>query len=493
MSVERRAAAGAFWSFGATGAERAVGFAIFAIILHFVPVGDVGLVAIGSMLVELANTIAVAGVAERVIASKARDPRAEAASFWAHFLVAGTLAILLWSLAPVASRLYSEPRLVWVMRSLSAIILMNVLVVVPLATLSRDFRYRTTGVMSLAATIVGALAALPFALDGSGVLALVVQRLAGVGCFVLALAWVTRWVPGMRVAPGDILAAVRFSLPLIGSNLVDYLSRTGFALVAGLRLDVVSLGYLRVAQRLVEVLQEVVVTSISRIFLPLFVSMRDEPARRYDVMLRIMNVMALLVVGCFAVAGAASRPLVDCMFGLHLQPSARVFAVLSWLGPSIVVSAFVRPLLISCGRSGQMLLISSVNALTTGLVAYLAVPFGLTFLGGTLVARSLLAILFMAPFIRSALQHPVAPLLFTLILPISAGIAARMVVMTAENHLLPAHAPAIACLLIEGVLAAATYGMVLLAFAPRRSRDMVMLLSRTLVRAGGRRISRPDG
>ena len=486
MSVERRAAAGAFWSFGATSAERAVGFAIFAIILHFVPVGDVGLVAIGSMLVELANTIAVAGVAERVIASKERDPRIEAGSFWAHFVTAGSLAALLWSLSHVAAHIYNEPRLVWVMRSLSAIILMNVLVVVPLATLTRDFRYRTVGLMSLASTIVGALAALPLALGGSGVLALVVQRLAGVGFFVLAVTLVTRWIPRVRVAPGDIVSALRFSLPLIGANLVDYLSRTGFALVAGLRLDVVSLGYLRVAQRLVEVLQEVVVTSISRIFLPLFVSIRDEPGRRYDVMLRIMNVMALLVVGCFAVAGAAARPLIDSMFGLHLQPAAPVFAVLSWLGPSIVVSAFVRPLLISCGRSEQMLLISSVNAVTTGIVAYLAVPFGLTVLGEALVARSLLAILFMAPFIRSALQHPVTPLLTTLILPTAAGITAYLVVMAAQTHLLPNHTSALLNLLVEVSLAATTYGIFLLAFARHRSRDMVLLLSRTVIRAGNR-------
>lgn len=486
MSFERRAAAGAFWSFGATSTERAVGFAIFAIILHFVPVGDVGLVAIGSMLVELANTVAVAGVAERVIASKERDPRVEAGSFWAHFLIAGTLAALIWSLAHVASHIYNEPRLVWVMRSLSAIILLNVLVVVPLATLTRDFQYRTVGLMSLAATIVGALAALPLALGGSGVLALVVQRLAGVGFFVVAVTAVTRWVPEVRVTASDILSALRFSLPLIGSNLVDYLSRTGFALVAGLRLDVVSLGYLRVAQRLVEVLQEVVVSSIGRIFLPLFVSIRDEPTRRYGVMLRIMNIMALLVIGCFAVAGATARPLIDSMFGLHLQPAAPVFAVLSWLGPSIVVSAFVRPLLISCGLNGQMLLISGVNAVTTGIVAYLAVPFGLTILGEALVARSFLAILFMAPFIRLALQHPVTPVLTALILPITAGIAAQLIVVGAETHLLPAHAPAIMSLLGEASLAAATYGLILLVFARHRSIDMVMLLSRTLVRVGHR-------
>lgn len=482
MSLERRVASSAFWSLAATSSERAVGFIVFAIILHFVPVGDVGLVALGSMLVDLANTIAVAGVAERVIGCTERDPRIELSSFWAHVLIASVLALALWFLAPLASSIYGEQRLVWVMRALSGVVLLNALVVVPLATLTRDFRYRTAGLMSLGATVAGAVGALPFALAGFGAISLVVQRLTGVLFFVVAVTAVTRWHPKGRTSLAEIRSALHFSMPLIGSNLVDYLSRTGFALFAGLRLDVVSLGYLRVAQRLLEVLQEVVVTSISRIFLPMFVSIRDEPARRYDVAVRIMNVMALLVVGCFAIAGAVARPLVDGMFGAHLQPAAPVFAVLSFLAPYIVVSAFLRPLLISCGRGTQMLLVSSINALTTGLVAYFVVPYGLTTLSEALVARGFLAILLMAPFMRAALQHPILPLLTGLIVPVAAGIVARLAVLGFERFVVPAHWPALAALVLEGMIAAMAYVIMLLIFARKRSFDVIYSLRKAFSR-----------
>lgn len=482
MSLERRAAAGAFWSFGATSAERAVGFVIFAVILHFVPVGDVGLVALGSMLVELANTVAIGGAAERVVTSERGDVRSEAGSFWAHFLIAGTLAAVLWIAAPLAANLYSEQRLVWVVRSLSAMMLLNVLVVVPLATLTRDFRYRAVGLMSLGATLTGAVSALPFALYGHGALALVVQRLSGVLFFVVAVSAVARWRPRGRIDIADVRDALRFALPLIGSNLVEYLARTGFALIAGLRLDVVSIGYLRVAQRLLEVLQEVVVTSISRIFLPLFVSIRSDPVRRYDVAARIISMMGLTVIGCFAIAGAAATPLVESMFGVRLQPAAPVFTVLSALGPYIVVTAFLRPLLVSSGRRGQMLCISAANALTTGLVAYIAVPYGLTTLAAALVVRGFLAILFMAPFIRSVLAHPVAPLLGSLIVPIAGGVAARLAVLGIEQ-IVPEQWPALLLLTIEGSVAALCYVAMLLLCARSRSVEVIRLLQRTMSRA----------
>ncbi|WP_428378009.1 oligosaccharide flippase family protein [Lichenicoccus sp.] len=482
MSLERRAATGAFWSFGATSAERAVGFVIFAVILHFVPVGDVGLVALGSMLVELANTVAVGGAAERVVTSERGDVRGEAGSFWAHLLIAGALSVLLWIGAPLAASLYGEQRLVWVVRSLSAMMLLNVLVVVPLATLTRDFRYRAVGLMSLGATLTGAISALPFALYGHGALALVVQRLSGVLFFVVAVSAVARWRPRGRIDVAEIRAALRFALPLIGSNLVEYLARTGFALIAGLRLDVVSIGYLRVAQRLLEVLQEVVVTSISRIFLPLFVSIRSDPTRRYEVAARIMGMMALTVIGCFAIAGAAAAPLIDSMFGTRLQPAAPVFTVLSALGPYIVVNAFIRPLLVSSGRRGQMLGISAVNAVTTGVVAYVAVPYGLTTLAAALVARGFLAILFIAPFIRSVLSHPVAPLLSSLIVPMGGGVMARLAVLGVEQ-VVPAHWPALLLLVVEGSVAALCYVAVLLLCARSRSVEVVRLLQRMVSRA----------
>ncbi|WP_171034239.1 oligosaccharide flippase family protein [Lichenicoccus roseus] len=482
MSIERRAAAGAFWSFGATSAERAVGFVIFAVILHFVPVGDVGLVALGSMLVELANTVAIGGAAERVIAADRGDTRSEAGSFWAQLLIALMLATLLWLGAPFAAGLYGEPRLVWVVRSLSAMILLNVLVVVPLATLTRDFRFRAVGLMSLGATLTGAISALPLAIHGHGALALVVQRLAGVLFFVVAVTAVARWRPRARIDLAELRSALRFSLPLIGTNLVEYLARTGFALIAGLRLDVVSIGYLRVAQRLLEVLQEVVVTSISRIFLPLFVSIRSDPARRYEVAKRIMGMMALTVIGCFAVAGAAATPLIDTMFGLRLQPAAPVFTVLSALGPYIVVNAFLRPLLVSAGRRGQMLWVSALNALTTGVVAYLAVPYGLTALAAALVVRGFLAILLMAPLIRSVLGHSVAPLLSSLIVPIAGGVAARLAVLAVEQ-IIPADWPGLLMLLAEGSVAAAIYAGVLLLCARSRSAEVIRLLQRLISRA----------
>ncbi|HUZ62850.1 MAG TPA: hypothetical protein VMU82_03960 [Acetobacteraceae bacterium] len=62
MTLARRAAGGALWSFGATVAERALGFAVFAVILRFVRPADVGLVALGSALTDLANLVAAGGV-----------------------------------------------------------------------------------------------------------------------------------------------------------------------------------------------------------------------------------------------------------------------------------------------------------------------------------------------------------------------------------------------------------------------------------------------
>lgn len=214
-------------------------------------------------------------------------------------------------------------------------------------------------------------------------------------------------------------------------------------------------------------------TSISRIFLPLFVSIREEPSRRYDVAMKIMQLMALAVVGCFAIAGAAAGPVIESVFGAHLRPAAPVFAILSLLGPYIVVAAFVRPLLVSCGFSGWLFLIATVNASSTALVAYFSVPFGLTMLSAALVARGYLMILFMAPFIRRALGRSPLPLLGCLVVPIAAGIAARFAVLGATGFLLPAQSSAPVTLLVEGSVAVLAYGLVSLTGARRQLLDLL--------------------
>lgn len=495
MSLERRAAAGAAWSFVATSSERLIGFAVFALILHFVPVADVGLVAIGTMLVDLANVIAVAGVAERVVGDRRRDRSVEMSSFWAHVLIAAGLSLLLLLLAPLAGRVYHEVRLVWVMRALSVIVMLNTLVVVPIATLTRDLRYREVGIMSVSATLVGALSAIPWAMLGYGAIALVVQRIAGVVFFVVALLFVTRWRPTIRTTRAETVDALRFCVPLIGSSMVDYLSRTGFTLVAGLRMSVVSLGYFRVAQRLSEVLQEVVMTSIGRIFLPLFVSIGDDPARRYQVACRIVSMMSIMVIGAFAISGAISTPLIVTMFGARLHPAAPVYAILSFLAPYIVISAFLRPLLISIGRNRELMYISLINAVTTGAVGFLVVPYGLTAMSAALVVRGFLALGVMAPFIRLAVTGPIAPLFGYLATPLLAGAASRVATWNIERLPMLQHLPTLTLLILDGAAAALVYVLVLLVLSRSRSLDVVRvfgrLMSTRLSRAGAGPASPP--
>ena len=87
-------------------------------------------------------------------------------------------------------------------------------------------------------------------------------------------------------------------------------------------------------------------------------------------------------------------------------------------------------------------------------------------------------ILFMAPFIRQALQHPVLPLLGCLVVPVAAGIAARLAVLGAEFFVLPVHAAPLVVLLVEAGIATLIYAVASLACARRRSLDLLASVRR---------------
>jgi len=152
--------------------------------------------------------------------------------------------------------------------------------------------------MALGSTITGGLVALPFAFAGAGVDALVYQRLAGTVFFALTACWVARWVPPRPPALGVLRDSFRFSLPLMQAALIDYFSITGYVMLIGLRMAMTDVGQFRIAQRLLEVLQEIAFAPARKVFLPVFVVVRTDPARHYEATRKLLDVLSVTMFFC---------------------------------------------------------------------------------------------------------------------------------------------------------------------------------------------------
>jgi O-antigen/teichoic acid export membrane protein len=477
-TLARAAARGAAWNFVSVLLERGFGFLVLGVMLRHIPVASVGVVAIGSAISDLVRMLVAGGAGEQVQAAP-DDRDVAAGAFWSQFLISIVFIVLLLAAAPAVARLYGAPVLAVVLRVLALNVFLAAFTVVPASQLAAQFRFRALGLMAFGSTVAGGLAALPVAFAGHGVAALLWQRLVGVLFYAAAACAVTGWRPPPPPAWPILRDSFRFSWPLMQAALVDYISLTAYVMVVGLRMSAADVGLFRIAQRLAEVLQEVAYTPARKVFLPVFVAVRAEPDRRFEAVMNLLDVLAVLICFASTVLGAAARPVVLLMFGPQWADAAPVFAILTLMAPVAAMYGVINPLLTASGKTGLVSIFALANAAVILVACWFAAPHGLTVLAWALAGRGLLAMALFVPAMRLGLGRQVAPLLRLMLLPAAAMLASRMAAAAALAAL--PQAGLAAQLLLAMASAAAAFAAILLVFAPARVARMGNRLRAALI------------
>ncbi len=478
MSLARGAARGAAWSFATVLAERSFGFIILGLLLRVIPASVVGLIAIASAISDLARVVANSGAGEQVQANPG-DRAVEAGAFWSQSLASVGFMALLFGISPWVARLYAQPELSLVLRVMAVNVFLTSFLIVPSARLTAQFRFRAIGLISLGSSVSGGLVALPFAYAGHGVAALVAQRVVGVVFYAAVAAGVARWVPPALPRLPVLRESFRFSWPLMQAAFVDYISLTGYVMLVGLRMPVASLGRFRIAQRLVEVLQEIAFLPGRKVFMPVFVAVRHDPARQFETTRQMLDMLSMVIFFASAVCGAAAKPIVLLMFGERWAAAVPVFAILTLMAPATALYGVINPLLTAAGRTRLVSHYAWANAATIMLAAWFAAPFGLTALAWALAGRGVLGVGLFVAALRQGLGRPVGAILRLLALPCLGLVAARLAAF-AVLALVPGVGLVGQFALGAGVAAAVFAGIVLVA-APGRMVEMTLRLNKALL------------
>jgi len=478
LHLARGAARGAAWNFATVLFERSFGFIILGLLLRSIPASVVGLVAIGSAISDLARMVTNSGAGEQVQAF-AGDRQIEAGAFWSQSIASGACMAALFAAAPWIAARYGDPQLVLVLRFLAINIMLTSFLIVPSARLASKFRFRALGLISLGSTISGGLVALPFAYAGHGVDALVYQRMVGIAFYASVAAIVARWHPPAPPSWRVLKRSFAFSLPLMQAAFVDYISVTGYVMLVGLRMSVADLGRFRIAQRLVEVLQEIAFLPANKVFMPVFVAVRDDPERRFETTRQLLDLLSMVIFFVAAVCGAAAKPIVLLMFGARWEAAVPVFAILTLMAPVTALYGVINPLLTAAGRTQLVSAFAWANAATIMLAAWFAAPYGLTALAWALAGRGLLGIALFMAALKLGLSRQVLPLLRLLALPAAALLAARGAAALALAA--AGHVPLWQQLAVALAVSIAVFGAIVLGVAPGRIVAMARRLYRALM------------
>ncbi len=376
-SLRTSAVRGAAWTTAQSVVNRLSGLVVFLVLARLLAPAEFGLLAAANVFIVLAATFAEAGLTRTLV----QRPLLRAAHLDSALIVsAGSgllLAVALASAAPGIARLYDLPALTWVLVGLAIVPLLNGMSAVPDSILTRQLQFRYLAIRSSTSVVVAGVIGVVLAAMGAGVWALVAQALSQ-ALVASAVLWIcVRWRPSAAFEAGALKELVGFGSHILGIQCLNFLNRRSGDLLIGVFLGPVALGLYSVAQRVLHLVLDLLVSSVQRVALPVFSRLADEPARLSAAYLRSTEATTLAAFPCFALLVATGPDLTPVLFGTQWTSAGPVMSVLALAGAAQSIAFFNNSMLLATGNSWLALRWTAASAVANVAVFAGMVQFGI--------------------------------------------------------------------------------------------------------------------
>lgn len=274
--------------------------------------------------------------------------------FWLNVLGGALLTLGFSAAAPLIAALYHEPELVGITRAVSFTFLISSFSIVPNAMLLRSMLFRKLFFIEAGSLMVSGAAAVVAAAGGLGVWSLVVQMLTYtllVSAFTIATSgWRVRGAPTLR----GVRDLSRFSLNLLGFNMVNYLARNTDNFLIGRFIGAKALGdYSRAYQFMLQPVVQVALV-LSRAMLPALSRIQDDPERIRRAYLSATRLIGVVTIPAAAGLLVVAEPFVLTLLGPQWHGVVPILQVLCVAGMMQGVGTTTGWIYLALGRTDIM-------------------------------------------------------------------------------------------------------------------------------------------
>ena len=476
-SVGRQAASGVLWLTAQKWTIRLLGFVTIAVLTRLLSPEDFGTVAAASTILPFFYLLADLGFAAYIVQVAKVNQRMLSTAFWFSASAGAVLCAVLFVIAPLMGALFGDPRVVPVLQALSFWVILTAFGSVPMAMLRRSMRFAVLAGQGAIAAVIAQMVAMVMAFSGMGVLALVGQSLVA-PTITTILAWIsTRWHPNLMFSRREFANLTRFGGQVLGVEFVAMVRASGEAAVISSTLGLAALGYMNIAQRLVQVVQDLTGGAIVPVTTVAFARIRENQDRLLGAYLRALRMSYAALSLPLTIVAVAAPMIVPILFGAAWETSYPVAQILAMAGALTVGAWLDHGLFYGVGKPGKWFVYALViDGITFGMTAILvhsgliAVAWG--FLGVCVVA-TISRWFLVARILSAPVRRIVGPFLFMFTAVVTSG-AAGWGVMLITTSL-----PDVASIVLVGAAVTLVHVTVTRMLAPQVISEGLIFIARS--------------
>ncbi len=330
--------------------------ALISILLaHLLLPRDFGLAGLAIVFSGIALGFSDVGLGAAIIQKKELTEEDRSTVFWVTAMVGGALTLVGVGISPLIASFFSNPQVMPLFSVLSLSFLFASLGQTQRALLTREMSFRSLELRNIAATVVGAVAALIFALAGFGAWAIIAQVVFTSGVSTLMLWTVSPWRPSLVFSRERFRPLGAFGLKTLMMRMLVWVNTNGDNLLVGRFIGSTALGIYAIAYNVMVLPTSNITAPLRDVLYAAFARLQHDSQRLGEVWLRVNNIAGSLLVPAFLGLAAVAPDFVPAVLGPHWHAAIPVLQLLSLGGAAGSLQAFNGQVYQALGRPGLFL------------------------------------------------------------------------------------------------------------------------------------------
>ena len=392
-SINKKISVGFLWNLASLFFSKGATTVFTLLLAKFLAPEAFGLVAMATVVFELANAFVQSGLGQALIRSKSVSDEDLSTVFFANLGLSFVAYAAIFFSAPHIASFYSQAELTVLVQVMGLVVFVNAIKVVQLAVLSRAMNFKAQMKANTSASIVSGALAVIAAYYDFGVWSLVVMMLSQ-ALISSSLYWImSSWRPSMAFSFKSFKELFSFGKNLLAEGFLQVLYQNSYVLVIGRFFSAEVTGLYFFAKKISNLISKQLTEAVQNATFPALSTLQDSDEKLRYKYRQIMQLMMFLIVPIMALLGTLATPLFDLLFHDKWSGAIPYLELLCIVGAIYPLHAININLLKVKGRSDLILKIGVFKKVVNLSLLVCAIPYGVYWITASQVVGSLLCLI----------------------------------------------------------------------------------------------------
>ena len=349
---------------------------------------DIGAFGVAMLLAGAVEAVLGPPLTQSLEQRASLEQRHVDATFWVSLGLSLLLTVGLVMTAPMLADYMHAPASVALLYWIALGLPVSLAAGIPWALLSRDLRFaelsRIGSLSSISSSVVGVV----LVTGGAGIWSLVAADLTARLVKLIGVITVSKFRPGWPRKLGSIRDLMAFNLTTLVTFGLNYLDQAVPRFFTSILLGATSLGYLSVAQRIFDLLSQVVLTPMNNVMLTTVARLQADRSSLRQLVRTIYLVSSSLAYPAFLAVAVLTPDLIGIL-GPRWAPAVTTVQIYLLIGLRTSTGTFNFAILRGTGRTGGPIIIMAVGLVLNLLLVPIGARFGTDGIAAAVLLRTL--------------------------------------------------------------------------------------------------------